>query len=101
MLQSSAVIESELRSEFDALLQDFFDRYDPQGLAEINCVEMMAMAKWTERRVMTCEVTALNLCMLSQSKQQGVRRMFPDGITGVELTAIAFNELANDKKFYW
>ncbi len=85
------VLKSEEQSEFDQLLQTYFDELHPQGEIETALVEQMAAAKWRERR-----------CWLHQKSVLDVRSEEIAGdwedITIAECAALAFGRAATNSQ---
>ena len=101
LFRQTPVTEAELDSEYLAMYRSLAEIYDPQGLAEEHCVEMMATALWCERRAISAETTAYNLDFVDQAREeQGLRLRQPEGYSAAEQMALAMARIARDTNFY-
>ena len=68
-LTASVLIDGESDEHFQLLLADFMDQFQPQTGVETDLVEVMAIARWRLRRLLSIETNLFELEMVSRRKQ--------------------------------
>jgi hypothetical protein len=68
-LTASALIDGESDEDFQLLLAEFMDQFQPQTGVETGLVEMMAIARWRLRRLLAIETDLFELEMVRRRKQ--------------------------------
>jgi hypothetical protein len=68
-LTASVLIDGESDEHFQLLLADFMAQFQPQTAVETDLVEVMAIARWRLRRLLSIETNLFELEMVSRRKQ--------------------------------
>jgi hypothetical protein len=68
-LTASVLIDGESDEHFQLLLADFMDQFQPHTAVETDLVEVMAIARWRLRRLLTIETHLFELEMVSRRKE--------------------------------
>ncbi len=68
-LTASVLIDGESDEHFQLLLADFMAQFQPQSAVETDLVEVMAIARWRLRRLLSIETNLFELEMVSRRKQ--------------------------------
>jgi hypothetical protein len=88
----TVVLDNESSEEYEAVLQCYLDRFQPQCIIELDLVHQIAAAAWRLARSAGVESGLLSRKMHEQSKWLNEEH---PGIPEKERTAIAFDALAD------
>jgi hypothetical protein len=90
-LTASVLIDGESDEHFQLLLSDFMDHFQPQSAVETDLVEVMAIARWRLRRLLSIETHMFELGMLGST--QRIDALFK-GTDHDDRLAFAFQEMS-------
>jgi hypothetical protein len=68
-LTSSVLLDTESDEQFQLLLSDFMDQFQPQTAVETDLVEVLAIARWRLRRLLSIETHLFELEMIRRQKE--------------------------------
>lgn len=91
----TVVLPGESQDEYDAILNEYLDEFQPQSIAERDAVEQLATAKWRARRFAGVETAAISNEIENMSDRISARY---DDIDDTTRIALAFRSLADSSR---
>ena len=91
----TVVLPGESHDEYDAILNEYLDEFQPQSIAERDAVEQLATAKWRARRFAGVEAAAISNEIENMSDRISARY---DDIDDTTRIALAFRSLADSSR---
>ncbi len=90
------VLTNESESQFNALMQSYIDRFQPEDDVEMDLIDQIVAAQWRLRRIWCMQTAALDLKMDHQEEE--IAKTF-NHIDQATRTTVAFTAMANEERF--